>query len=182
MNKTCTIAYHERSKFFCVARQIKAPTYARVAVLASCQRDGLMRIQMYLRVAERQYSMPVHGLVETLHGKLFYVYIAKFMARPLNIAKFMKVFSARNALACIIHPKDNETQLLKDDGSIFLQSNKSNINQPPGRSEKQVNRHHDFEISNKVLDGKRLKERTAPDEYSRSPEKFIEILTYSKRI
>lgn len=119
-------ALRDEFNLCCVARLITVPAYTQAAVLVSCQSAGLMTIETDHDVVECRCSITARGLMYILTGKQFYTYIANLTARPGNLQRFVIVDSASNAATCIIHARDDETHILKDEGAITTQCDKFN--------------------------------------------------------
>lgn len=70
-----------------VAPQIVAPASTGPTVLASCQGSHPITIESRLNVVERWCPMTARGLMNSLPGKQFYVYISNFTDKPANHPK-----------------------------------------------------------------------------------------------
>lgn len=104
-----------------------------------------MKIETSCNIVEPRCSMIVRGLMGILFGKLFYFYIANFTAKPINLPIFMIVSSSLNISTCIIHARDEEPNMLRDNALIRTQYYKVNIDptvnavreELPGRGNKE---------------------------------------------
>lgn len=87
--------------------------------------------------------------MEILPWNPLYVYIANLVAMRVVLRNFTTVAYNSNALACIIHARDDETHMLKDVDSFHIQYDKLNSdsiinhvrNYPIESRNKQVDRH-----------------------------------------
>lgn len=64
--------------------------------------------------------------MDFLHGKQFHVYIANLTAKPANLPNFTLVAYVSSAPTGIIHARDDELHMLKDEGFIPTKCDKFN--------------------------------------------------------
>lgn len=107
-------------------RQTTISTYLRVAVLISCHDIGLMTIETYLNVAEQQWSMTAQGVMVTLPGNFFGVYIMNLTSKPVIQPKVMNVASASKTPKCAIYARDNEPWAMGSGSQSSKQHNSNN--------------------------------------------------------
>lgn len=98
----------EEDYFCCVARQSTVPAYSQAVVLVTFRGAGLMRIENHWRIVEHRCSKTAQGLMDLLHGKPLYVFIANLPAKLVNLTKFMIIATVPNAPSCTIHALDED--------------------------------------------------------------------------
>lgn len=96
------------------------------AVLVSCDGAGVMTVEARGHVVECQCSITTRDMMDILHGKPIFVYIANMTANPVRLQKFMIVLYAPNAPICIKHAKDDEQYMLNEEDSVPEQGDKFN--------------------------------------------------------
>lgn len=102
--------------------------------------------------------MPARGLLDILPGKLFCIYIGNLRTKHVSLPSLMIVAYVSNARACIIHAKDDEPHISKDEDPILTQPEKFSSNptvnfvhyKPPDFLDEQMNRHNAIERSDEV--------------------------------
>lgn len=143
----------------CLGRQVQLPAHAKPAVLLRCQGAGIMTIETHGHVVEHWYSMNARGLMDSLRGMPFFIYIANIKDKQVNLPKVRMVPYASSAPACITHANDVDLLMLANKGLNLTQSNKQNPNptvlavqyRPPDLCNKQLNRHNAVKQSDKTL-------------------------------
>lgn len=97
-------------------RQIKLLAYLEGPVFVNFQGAGLMKNETHCNINECWCSMSVRGPMYILPGNSFHVYIANLTGKPPNLPKLMKGPSASKAPTSIIHVRDDDSNMLKDEG------------------------------------------------------------------
>lgn len=105
----------------CIVRQITISAYMEAAVFFNWCSAGLMKTETHRTVVQHPGSMTAQGLMVILLVKPFYVNVAHFIPRSINLAKFMIVDYASTTPTCILHARGKTPPKLRDERPILTQ-------------------------------------------------------------
>lgn len=74
-----------------VVHQDTILVYMQAAVLVACRDAGLLKIENHGNHLERRCSKTARGVLGTLPGKPYYVFMSNVKAKPVNLPIFMIV-------------------------------------------------------------------------------------------
>lgn len=164
------------------------PAQTQAAVLVGCQGAGLMTIGAHGNYFQCQLFVTALGLMDIHRENPISHYMANTAATLVSLPKFMIGAYVSSASTCIIHFRNDEPQMLAEEGPIPTQGNNFNsdpttnetLYKPPQRCNKEVLRHYAVKWSDKISKTDRHKHFILPNKISASRTAFYRCLQFER--